>query len=85
MLETKESIMGERMAVLETKVDDLKKDVSDVRSDIKEIKNMLNNSDDKYARKAELSDLKKDLYSKFMWVTGLLITVVLALKLTGVI
>ena len=44
--------MGERMAILETKVDDIKKEIT-------EIKELLKSSDDKYATRKELDDMKK--------------------------
>lgn len=66
--------MGERMAVLETKVDDIKRDIN-------EIKDLLKRNDNKYALKEDV----KDLQSRFYWILGVLITMLLALKFVGLL
>lgn len=80
--------MGERMAIVETKVDDLKKDISavkedikDVKGDVKELKGLLIAQDEKYARKEEL----KDMQMRIWWIIGLLITIIFGLKFAGVL
>lgn len=79
------SMMRERMAVVETKLDDLKKDISEIKVFLQTAEVRY---ESKFAYKEELKSINKDiadLQSRFFWIIGVLITILFALKLTGVI
>ena len=73
------------MAVVETKIDDVRKEVCGIKDDIKDLKKLILSQseaqDDKFARKEEL----KDLQNRFWWILGILVSIIIALKLTGVL
>lgn len=52
--------IGERMAKLEQKVEDVCSDVKDIKLDLR---TFINSADNKYATKYEISSLKKMVYT----------------------
>lgn len=66
------SNMGERMAVVETKLDDLKKDIS-------EIKDILKASDNRFASKEEVESVRRDIELNRKWVYGIAMALITAI------